>query len=132
MTTYDRIAELCKGRGISITALETELGFGRGSIGKLKKGITMSSARLQKIADRLETTADYLLTGEVKANADYSEYYTNTVSALEAQQMYDDKRLRGLNHIQKNIDPQVFETYYKMLIAMYQKENPTDDYDFDE
>lgn len=133
MTTYDRIAELCKRRGISITALENELGFGRGSIGKLKKGITMSSARLQKIADRLETTTDYLLTGEIKINDEYpKEYYTNTLTALEAQQMYDDKRFRGLNHIKKNIDPQVFEMYYKMLIATYQKENPTDDYDFDE
>lgn len=36
MTTYDIISDLCKQRGIAITALEKELGFGRGYIGKFK------------------------------------------------------------------------------------------------
>lgn len=36
MTTYDIISDLCKQHGIAITALEKELGFGRGYIGKFK------------------------------------------------------------------------------------------------
>lgn len=39
MSVYEKVLELCKGYGIPQTVLEKELGFGRGSIGKLRKGI---------------------------------------------------------------------------------------------
>ena len=129
MTTYDRINELCKERGISITALEEELGFGRGSIGKLKKGTTMSSARLQKIADRLETTTDYLLNG-VQTFEQGESYYKDMRSALLAQQMFENKQLRALFHVQKNIDPERFKAFCDMIVAYYKMENPDDNYDF--
>ena len=50
MTAFTVIEKLCNEKGIAITALEKELGFGRGSIGKLKKGGSMSFKRLQKVA----------------------------------------------------------------------------------
>ena len=65
MTTYDVIAELCKERNLAITALERELGFGRGSIGKLRKGNT-TLERLQKIADYFGVTVEYLSAGKEK------------------------------------------------------------------
>lgn len=129
MATYDRIAELCKRRGISITALENELGFGRGSIGKLKKGITMSSERLNKIAERLATTSDYLLNGDDMSDEE-RQYYLNLAAANEAQQMYDDHRIRGLNHISRRIDDNRFDAYYQMLVRLYKLDHPEDNYDF--
>ena len=66
MTTYDVIAELCKERNLAITALERELGFGRGSIGKLRKGNT-TLERLQKIADYFGVTVEYLSAGKEKS-----------------------------------------------------------------
>ena len=62
MTTYEIISDLCKKKGLAITALEKELGFGRGSIGKLRTGST-TSERLQKIADYFSVTVDYLIKG---------------------------------------------------------------------
>lgn len=62
MSTYETIKTLCKERGISVTALEKELGFGRGSIGKLRNSQT-SAERLQKIADYFNVTVDYLVNG---------------------------------------------------------------------
>ena len=53
---------MCKERGIAVTALEKELGFGRGSIGKLRNSQT-SAERLQKIADYFNVTVDYLVNG---------------------------------------------------------------------
>ena len=38
MATYEIIKDLCDRKGIAVTVLEKELGFGRGSIGKLKNG----------------------------------------------------------------------------------------------
>lgn len=65
MSTYETIKTLCKERGIAVTALEKELGFGRGSIGKLRNSQT-SAERLQKIADYFDVTVDYLVNGSEK------------------------------------------------------------------
>lgn len=62
MSTYETIKSLCKQHSIAVTALEKELGFGRGSIGKLRNGQT-SAERLQKIADYFNVSTDFLLTG---------------------------------------------------------------------
>lgn len=62
MSTYEIIKKLCRERGIAVTALEKELGFGRGSIGKLRNSQT-SAERLQKIADYFNVTVDYLVNG---------------------------------------------------------------------
>ena len=62
MTTYEIIKELCNERGIAVTALEKELGFGRGSIGKLRNGST-TIERLQKIADFFNVSIEYLNSG---------------------------------------------------------------------
>lgn len=70
MTTYEVIQKLCRERKIAITALEKELGFGRGSIGKMKNGST-SAKRLQKIADFFGVSVEYLMTG--RENSDKKE-----------------------------------------------------------
>ena len=69
MTTYDIISELCKKRNLAVTALERELGFGRGSIGKLRTGNT-TLERLQKIADYFGVSVNYLTTGREDAQAE--------------------------------------------------------------
>ena len=51
MSEYEVIDSLCKKHGIPITRLESELGFGRGSLGKLKKGGSTSAKRLEQIAN---------------------------------------------------------------------------------
>ena len=52
MSIYDKIIDLCKGNGVPVTVLEKELGFSRGSIGKMKTAKRSPSIdRLQKIAD---------------------------------------------------------------------------------
>ena len=51
MDIYESIKELCEQNGISIVGLERELGFGRGSIGKLKNGQRIRSDRLHKIEE---------------------------------------------------------------------------------
>ena len=63
MDIKERIKELCKKNGISMNALEKELGLGIGYISKLGKS-TPNAKYLQKIADRLGVTTDYIMTGE--------------------------------------------------------------------
>lgn len=70
--SVERVKAICKERKIPISRLESDLGFSNGYIGQLKKGV-FPSDRLSKIAEYLDVTMDYLLTGQEKtapANGD--------------------------------------------------------------
>lgn len=69
MDIKSRIKELCRQKGISMNALESGLGFGKGYISKLGKS-TPNVLKIQKIADYFGVTVDYLMTGkeELKKN----------------------------------------------------------------
>lgn len=60
MTLKDRIKALCKARGVSMNKVEIDLGFGTGYISKLKES-NPNSGKLQKIADYLCVSLDYLM-----------------------------------------------------------------------
>lgn len=68
MNLYEKIKELCKSNSISISRLETELGFGNGSIRKWGK-TAPAADRLQKVADYFHVSTDYLLGREDKLGA---------------------------------------------------------------
>lgn len=97
MSTYDRIAELCKKKGISVTGLETELGFGRGSLGKMKKGGSTSVARLQKIADYFEVGVNELMDeSETVQTNELETYYYDAETMKLAQALHKNRELRVL------------------------------------
>ena len=62
MGLYENVKNAAKDKGYSINRLEKELGFARSYIGKFKT-ITPSIEKIQKIADFLDVTTDYLMTG---------------------------------------------------------------------
>lgn len=73
MALYDEIEKRCKLQGTSVAALERELGFGKGSIGKLKNGNDVSSSRLSMIATTLGSTSSELL-GELTPMPSWQQY----------------------------------------------------------
>ena len=57
---FENVTALCKERGISVAALEKELGLGNATI----RGWTKSDpgvSKLKKVADRFGVTVDFLL-----------------------------------------------------------------------
>lgn len=62
MTLKDRVKELAKNRGISLPALEAELGFGNSTIVKWDKSIP-NAEKLNAVAQYFGVTMDYLLNG---------------------------------------------------------------------
>lgn len=84
MNVYEAIKTLCDKRGIAVTVLEKELGFGRGSIGKLKKGGSTTADRLQKIADYFGVSVENLL------SADVSRYDTDLQYINDVWQILND------------------------------------------
>jgi transcriptional regulator with XRE-family HTH domain len=62
MNTVERIKTICKERKIAISKLEKECGFSNGYISQLRKG-TVPDDRLRVIAEYLELSTNYLMTG---------------------------------------------------------------------
>ena len=67
MNSVERVKDLCKERKIPISKLEKDLGFSNGYIGQLRKGV-FPSDRLVLIANYLNVSPDYLMTGETPSD----------------------------------------------------------------
>lgn len=87
MGLYENVKEAANSKGYSINKLEKELGFARSYISKFRK-ITPSADKIQKIADFLGVTSEFLLTGAdengltVKDNRDISKDVENIMAKL--------------------------------------------------
>lgn len=108
---YERIKSLTKGK-ISINQLEKELGISSGSLCKIDKN-KPSSDKLQKIADYLGVSVDYLLNGE---DSD-AEYYINPETKQIAQEIFDNPELRMLFDTARNCSPEDMKKVIAMVKA---------------
>lgn len=115
MDTVERIKQICKQRHIPLSRLERECGFANAYIAKLKEG-KIPADRLYKIAEYLNLTPAYLLTGEE------SEYYANEQTAEMAQTIFDNPELKLLFDVAKNSTPEDINTVYQVLLALKRKE----------
>lgn len=128
MNAVEMVKEICKERNIPISRLERECGFSNGYISKLKKG-HFPIDKAEKIANYLNIDLNILAAVQIPVQHD--EYYQDALSAVLAQEMFDDQQLRGLHHIKKNIDARRFQAYYDMITNIYKAENPNDNFNFD-
>ena len=114
----ERIKSLCKDYGISMNKLEETLGFGTGYISKL--GIsTPNATKIKKIADYFNVSVDYLMTGN---ESDTEKYYLNDETAQVAQEIFENKELKALFDVQKDMDPDDLKALHSMALALKRKE----------
>lgn len=119
MGLYENVKNAAKAKGYSINRLEKELGFSRSYILKFKT-ITPSAEKIQKIADFLGVSSEYLMTGEEKENEE--RYYTNDETAQVAQEIFENKELRALFDVQKDMAPDDLRALHNMALALKRKE----------
>lgn len=72
MTLKDRVKMLAQERGISLPALESELGFGNSTIVKWDKS-TPNADKLNAVAKYFDVTMDYLLNGNDEIESKVTE-----------------------------------------------------------
>lgn len=85
MNSVERVKSICRERKIPISKVERDLGYANGYIGQLKKG-TFPADRMQDIAQYLEVSIEYLLTGKEeveKDQKDIREILANTEQLLK-------------------------------------------------
>lgn len=95
MNSVERVKEICKKNKIPISRLEKDLGYSNGYISQLRKGVFPAN-RLIEIADYLNVSANYLMTGEydsedgaplnVRDEKDIAKRLQDTLDRLEQDQ----------------------------------------------
>ncbi|MDE6665585.1 MAG: helix-turn-helix domain-containing protein [Ruminococcus sp.] len=73
MTFYERLRNICKERGTTVTNMLSKLGIATGSTGNWKRGSLPNGDILMKIADYLNTSIDYILFGEFRSDLNSDE-----------------------------------------------------------
>lgn len=94
-STFERIKELCKKRGISLNTLEENLGYSRNTIYSLKKQ-KPNAERIAEIADYFQVSTDYLLgrTDNPAIAKDGQEYTSDDLRQMaENAKTFDGKPL---------------------------------------
>lgn len=101
--------DVCRLTGISQSTLSD---WKKGRIKQLK------ADKLQRIADALEVSIDYLMTGEEtpKESADGKVYYFDDATAQAAQDMFDNKDLHALMDAARGSDPENIRLATEMLL----------------
>ncbi len=120
MGLYENVKEIAKSKGYSINKLEQELGFARSYIGKFKT-ITPSADKIQKIADFLGVSSEYLLTGN-----ETEKYYLDEKTAKLAQEMFEDEDMRSLFHMKRTMPPERFKAHMEFMKNLYNQEKGED------
>lgn len=101
MTLKTRIKELANAKGLSLPNLESELGFGSGTIVKWDKS-TPNVDKLQKVANYLGVSIDYLVTGEIEDEQNKRIYeYAKKLIALGMTPEKLEKLVDAVEDIQK-------------------------------
>lgn len=67
MLTYDTIKQLCKSKGVTVTGVEKELGFSKGSLCKIDTN-KPSMEKVQKLANYFGVSVEFLMSGEENAS----------------------------------------------------------------
>ena len=89
---YEKIRKLCKEKGVTVTEVERDLGFGRGSLSKIDKH-KPSNEKIKALADYFGISQDEL-TG-VQTDALETYYYDAETMKL-AQTLHKNRELRVL------------------------------------
>lgn len=120
MNSVERVKTICKDRKIPISKLERDLGYSNGYIGQLRKG-TFPNDRLKEIAEYLEVSIDYLMTGKEKEGGE--TYYLNDETRAIAQEIFENKELRMLFDVTRKSTPQRLMAYYNMINELESQEH---------
>lgn len=85
--------------------------------------------KLEKIADCLDVSVDYLRTGQHPEQTSESgkSYYFSDETAKTAQYIYEHKDLRLLFDAARDADPADLKVVHDMLLALKRKEKGHDD-----
>lgn len=102
---YEIFAKLLKEKGLKAADVTRATGIKSPVFSEWKKGKSKpNTEKMIKIANFLGVSVEYLTTGkEPEIN---EEYYLNKETAQVAQEIFENKELRALFDVQRDMDPE--------------------------
>ena len=120
MGLYEQVKEIAKIKGYSINRLEKELGFARSSISKFNKNVP-SMEKIKQIADLLHVSVSDII-GENEISSENEKYYVNDETAQVAQEIFENKELKALFDVQRDMEPDDLRALHSMALVLKRKE----------
>ena len=118
---YEIFAKLLEEKGLKAADVTRATGIKSPVFSEWKKGKSKpNTEKMIKIANFLGVSVEYLTTGkEPEIN---EEYYLNKETAQVAQEIFENKELRALFDVQRDMDPEDLKALHNMALALKRKE----------
>lgn len=118
---YEIYCKLRDDKGLKDSDVARATGITKSTFSDWKNGRSKpKDEKLLKIADFFNVTLDYLRTGEDSSLQDV--YYLNTETAQVAQEIFENKELRALFDVQKDMSAEDLKALHQMALALKRKE----------
>lgn len=122
---YEIFENLCNKNNVTPYRVCKETGLTTATISNWKAGrYTPKQDKLQKIADYFGVTLEYLMTGEEK---EADRYYINEETAKVAQEIFENRELRALFDVQRDMEADDLRALHNMALALKRKERGGND-----
>lgn len=113
---YEIFERLCRERGVTPYRVSEATGIRTSSLSGWKAGkFTPKQEKLKKIADYFGVSIEYLMTGEEPEEKE--GYYINPETADVAQQIYENKDLRLLFDVAKDVTPEQLKLLHDLALS---------------
>lgn len=122
-SAYERYCELRDRKGCKDSDVAKGSNIPKSTFSDWKAGRYIpKQEKLKKIADFLNVSVDYLMTGEETENG----YYLNPETAKQAQEMFEDEDMRSLYDMKRNMSPERFKAHMEFMKNLYKQEKGED------
>lgn len=118
---YEIFAKLLEEKGLKAADVTRATGIKSPVFSEWKKGKSKpNTEKMIKIANFLGVSVEYLTTGKEPEGEE--KYYLNEETAQVAQEIFENKELRALFDVQKDMDPEDLRALHNMALALKRKE----------
>lgn len=122
---YEVFEQLLQKFGVTAYQVSKATGISQSTLSNWKaRRNLIRGDKAQKIADYFGVSVDYLMTGEEKEG---DKYYLNDETAQVAQEIFENKELRALFDVQRDMEPEDLKALHQMALALKRKERGGDD-----
>lgn len=114
-------AKLLEEKGLKAADVTRATGIKSPVFSEWKKGKSKpNTEKMIKIANFLGVSVEYLTTGKEPEIND--KYYLNEETAQVAQEIFENKELRALFDVQRDMEPEDLKALHNMALALKRKE----------
>lgn len=125
MTKYEKYCRLRDSKNMRDANVAQETGIGKSTFSDWKSGRSEpKNDKLQKIADCLGVSINYF-TDDIDEQS--IGYYLNDETAQVAQEIFENKELRALFDVQRDMEPEDLRALHQVALALKRKERGEND-----